>query len=168
MKLAPVRFRRGPLSLRASAHTGVAIRFPPAATFGLALHRRRTASGGRISTLPHLPFPGRAWSPRPANGAAAEIPACLLPPPAAAGRHSPSDGTALCPGDSSLTLRMTRDSRRAATEPSRRGRAGGETGRNRTGQRPSGPRAHRVSSFRRRRPRLCPWVPLFRQAPFSL
>ena len=35
-----------------------------------------------------LPFPGRAYSPRPDNGAAAVIPACLFPPPAAAGRNS--------------------------------------------------------------------------------
>ncbi len=34
-----------------------------------------------------LPFPGRAYSPRPANGAAAVIPACLFPPPVAAGRN---------------------------------------------------------------------------------
>ena len=37
------------------------------------------------STLPHLPFPGRLHS-RPANGAAAESPVRLHPPPAAADR----------------------------------------------------------------------------------
>ena len=47
-------------------------------------------------TLPQMPFPGRLHF-RPANGAAAESPACLFPPPAAAARPSPGgEGAPVC------------------------------------------------------------------------